>query len=289
MRGVHDCEFCKSEDLPLAERNNEKLLLGTSEIRVFSTQGEIYAAPTLIYHYVSVHHYEPPDEFVRALTEGPQPESREYFDRLKESMTAAVFGVAATAQNAPAGDPVAKPGTRHELDITSDSAPGWLPSTSQDPQVLVRTNDYFSALDQQQYQRAYAMMTEANRNLLSLAQFIRQNQEFHERSGPLVQRNILRITWTKDPAAAPFPGVYAAVDVAARFANVDRHCGYVVLYQGPSGGEFEVMREESNFIDNATAKAIERQQSGAFLDRSWAKLAANCPNYGATASPPSQP
>ena len=38
------------------------------------------------------------------------------------SMTAAVFGAAATAQNAPAGDPAAKPGTRHELNITSDSA-----------------------------------------------------------------------------------------------------------------------------------------------------------------------
>ena len=84
-----------------------------------------------------------------------------------------------------------------------------------------------------------------------------------------MQRNILRITWTKDPAAAPFPGVYVAVDIAAHFGNVDRHCGYVVLYQRPSGGEFEIMREESNFIDNATAEAIERQQSRAVLDRSW--------------------
>jgi hypothetical protein len=204
------------------------------------------------------------------------------------SMTTAVFGAAATAQNAPAGDPAAKPGTRHELNITSDSAPGWLPSSTQEQQVLERTDDYFSALDQQQYQRAYALTTEANRNLLPLAQFIRQNQQFHERSGPLVQRNILRITSTKDPAAAAFPGVYAAVDIAAHFGNVDRHCGYVVLYQRPSGGEFEIMREESNFIDNATAEAIERQQSRAVLDRSWAKLAANCPNYGATASPPSR-
>lgn len=145
------------------------------------------------------------------------------------------------------------------------------------------------ALDQQQYQRAYAMMTEANRNLLPLAQFIEQNQEFHERSGPLMQRNILKVSWTKDPAAAPFPGVYAAIDIATRFGTVDRHCDYVVLYQRPAGGEFEVMRQESNFIDNATAEAIERQQSRAVLDRSWAKLAANCPNYGSTVSPPSVP
>jgi hypothetical protein len=37
-----------------------------------------------VYHYVSVHHYKPPDEFVRALREGPLPSSPEYFERLKQ-------------------------------------------------------------------------------------------------------------------------------------------------------------------------------------------------------------
>ena len=53
-------------------------------IRVFGKDGLIYAAPTLLYHYVSVHHYRPPDEFVRALNEGPRPPSQEYFERLQE-------------------------------------------------------------------------------------------------------------------------------------------------------------------------------------------------------------
>jgi len=82
MRGIHECEFCR-DDSYYAERNGEMLLLGTSEIRVFSG-GEIYAAPTLIYHYVKSHNYRPPDEFIRALKEGPTPESPEYFDRLKK-------------------------------------------------------------------------------------------------------------------------------------------------------------------------------------------------------------
>jgi hypothetical protein len=99
-----------------------------------------------------------------------------------------------------------------------------------------------------------------------------------------MQRTILKVTWTKDPAAAPFPGVYAAIDIATHFVNVDRHCGYVVLCQRPSGGDFEVMRQESNFIDNTTAEKVERQQSRVALDKSWAALAGNCPNYGSTAS-----
>jgi hypothetical protein len=81
-RGGHDCEFCPSGSAYEAERRGQQLLLSTAEIRVLSPKGEIYAAPTLIYHYVAVHHYKPPDEFLQALREGPRPPSREYFDAL---------------------------------------------------------------------------------------------------------------------------------------------------------------------------------------------------------------
>lgn len=79
---IHECEFCPVGNWHNAERNGERLLLGTSEIRVFSPSGVIYAAPTLFYHYISVHHYCPPDDFLYALQEGPQPPSQEYKDRL---------------------------------------------------------------------------------------------------------------------------------------------------------------------------------------------------------------
>jgi len=82
-RGFHVCEFCLGGgNLYYAERKGERLKLGTAEIRVFSGQGHIYAAPNLIYHYVAVHHYRPPDEFLRALREGPRLPNREYFDEL---------------------------------------------------------------------------------------------------------------------------------------------------------------------------------------------------------------
>lgn len=81
-RGMHDCEFCPVGSARYFERNGHRLLLGTSEIRVFSRDGQIYAAPTLIYHYVAVHRYKPPDEFLQALREGPRPPSQEYFDTL---------------------------------------------------------------------------------------------------------------------------------------------------------------------------------------------------------------
>jgi hypothetical protein len=82
MRGWHDCEFCSRGGAPYAERNGQELLLGTSELRAFSRDGSIYAAPTLIYHYMAVHHYQPPDEFLQALCDGPKPPSPEYFCQL---------------------------------------------------------------------------------------------------------------------------------------------------------------------------------------------------------------
>jgi hypothetical protein len=54
-------------------------------------------------------------------------------------------------------------------------------ATRQCPRSIRKTNDYFAALDQEQYQRAHAMMAEINRNSLPLTQFIQQNHEFHQR------------------------------------------------------------------------------------------------------------
>jgi hypothetical protein len=59
-----------------------RLLLGSAEIRVFSNEGRIYAAPNLLFHYVCEHHYRPPKEFVQALRTGPRPPSQAYFDAL---------------------------------------------------------------------------------------------------------------------------------------------------------------------------------------------------------------
>jgi hypothetical protein len=80
--GMHDCEFCPTDTSNFVERNGEHLWLGSAEIRVFSETDRLYAAPNLIYHYVSVHRYKPPDEFVQALMAGPAPPSQQYFDRL---------------------------------------------------------------------------------------------------------------------------------------------------------------------------------------------------------------
>jgi hypothetical protein len=68
MRGYHVCEFCSKSPLTHVLRSGRQVILGSAEIWVPSTKGSIvYAAPDLIYHYVSEHHYRPPDGFIEAV------------------------------------------------------------------------------------------------------------------------------------------------------------------------------------------------------------------------------
>jgi hypothetical protein len=82
-RGLHACPWCGSNWGNEAQKGAESLLLGSAEIRVFSEQIQIYAAPTLIYHRVAAHQYRPPEEFLNALLNGSQPASREYLALLE--------------------------------------------------------------------------------------------------------------------------------------------------------------------------------------------------------------
>lgn len=63
--------------LPPEVREGQTAYFGAAEIRVIG-QTEIYAAPTLIYHFVVVHDYRPPKEFIDAVLNGPQPGSDEH-------------------------------------------------------------------------------------------------------------------------------------------------------------------------------------------------------------------
>jgi hypothetical protein len=84
-RGIHQCNICDPSMIVLASRNGEpRRLLGDAEIRVFAEDGRIYAAPTLIYHYVRAHEYKPPDEFLRAIRREPLPPTSPYLDQLRK-------------------------------------------------------------------------------------------------------------------------------------------------------------------------------------------------------------
>lgn len=68
-RGVHRCEFCTSKEHIYIEKDNKKCFLGNFEIWLPSVSEHIlYAAPSLVYHYISKHNYLPPLDFINSVT-----------------------------------------------------------------------------------------------------------------------------------------------------------------------------------------------------------------------------
>jgi hypothetical protein len=169
--------------------------------------------------------------------------------------------------------------TPHAINITSDSAPGWLPSADQERTASKTAEDFLDALDNGRAADAYALMADANKSGQPFPAFATNVAKFNALAGAVKARQVIKITWTKDPANAPTPGVYAAIDLTSRYAEIDRHCGFLILYQAPDGDPFRVMRQESNFMGNAEARRLEHEKSRAAVDALWIELSAHCPNY----------
>jgi len=77
FRGLHACSLCEG---------SEELLLIHSDINLFiPSEGCVFVAPGAIDHYIVEHMYKPPEEFLNALLNCPNPTSSLYDDALKKS------------------------------------------------------------------------------------------------------------------------------------------------------------------------------------------------------------
>jgi hypothetical protein len=72
--GYQDCEFCATKH---GHWHPDRRRIGNGEIRVLG-DGVAYAAPSMIAHYVAVHRYLPPAEFIDAVMNGPKADARVY-------------------------------------------------------------------------------------------------------------------------------------------------------------------------------------------------------------------
>lgn len=177
-------------------------------------------------------------------------------------------------------------GAPREVNVTSDSVPGWIPSVEQSQQAENAAHAYLAAEDSGDADAAYKFFAAINKSHTPFDDYKTNVARTQTELGAVVERRFVKVTWTKDSPNAPMPGIYAAIDIASRFANAERHCGYLILYQPDTGGDFQIMREESNFIKNSAFADIAHTKSQAEADAIWAQLSANCPNYPGTAAAP---
>jgi hypothetical protein len=88
-RGYHICEFCSKSPLTHTLGSGKQIILGSAEIWVPSKdKSVIYAAPDLVYHYVTEHRYLPPGGFVSAVlnaSESPEWDSNSECEKRMEA------------------------------------------------------------------------------------------------------------------------------------------------------------------------------------------------------------
>lgn len=125
-------------------------------------------------------------------------------------------------------------------------------TSAQEQAVERRSLAYYAAKDGHRFEDAYRMQSPSLTKLAPFERWRKDNESAQAGLGPVVRRDIQKVTWYKDPPNGQ-PGVYAASDFSSKFANADIHCGYLVWLQ-QSDGSFLLVREEENFIDKETEK-----------------------------------
>lgn len=69
-------------ETPKTTYNGQTRRVGYYELRVWGQDGKVYAAPSLIFHYMNEHNYEPPKEFINAVMSSDDPDNEDYYNRL---------------------------------------------------------------------------------------------------------------------------------------------------------------------------------------------------------------
>jgi hypothetical protein len=148
----------------------------------------------------------------------------------------------------------------------------WAPSAQQSAGARDTATAFWSATDWGESAAAYAMLAPDLRSTQTAAQFATLARDFALISGAVTERTVTHINWSQNPEGAA-PGIYVAIDYTARYENIDRYCGFIVLRQPRADTPFEITRIEETFLDNPTA-----QRMGADADAFWTRtLQESCP------------
>lgn len=165
-------------------------------------------------------------------------------------------------------------------------SPAFTPSPALAQSAMTRLRAYLRETDAGHYPAAYGMLSDTLRQMQTQEAWSTAVRGFNAQAGAVRDHRVGQITWGRDPQGAPAPGIYVVVDIVSHYANIQRHCGYVVLYQPPAGGEFQVMRSVSVYIPDSQAANYDAPGSTAGVDAIWAEMTQQCPNYEAAAAAP---
>lgn len=129
--------------------------------------------------------------------------------------------------------------------------------TADDQRKVSALSEQFLEIRRKGDAAAAKAMFDPTSSYADMAAWSRDTAAFNGLSGPEIKRAITRVSWFENPASAPSPGVYAAVDYIREFQNVKTACGFVVWRRQADGG-WRIDREQLRYLTAAQEAAIKR-------------------------------
>jgi len=138
------------------------------------------------------------------------------------------------------------------------AAPAWQPTSTQKARVEELSKAYFADKDAARYRQAWERMGPGMQKQWTFEQWRDASADSMARAGAMQQRELRKVTIYRSSQSGT-PGTYAAVDFTGRTANADTYCAYLVWTE-QADGSFLLLREEENFIYNATSARLTSDQ-----------------------------
>jgi Protein of unknown function (DUF4019) len=132
-------------------------------------------------------------------------------------------------------------------------AADYAPGAADTAEMQRLSAEYLGHLDRGEYEKAHAMYSAEMRAMAPLREWRKFVSESAAAWGALERRDQANVTWYLDPANAPRPGLYVAVDYVSRYANLAQHTEFLVWYRELEGMPFVLARHEINAVDKKSA------------------------------------
>jgi cytochrome c551/c552 len=133
-------------------------------------------------------------------------------------------------------------------------APSTPPTADDERHVRDLTLAYLSAKDGNDFDAAFAMVAEENRQFMREDNWRPPRWAFKVAGGTPTRRDVVRITWYDNPAGAP-PGRYVAADFRGDYQHAGFYCGYVMWIR-QADGSYLILREEEGQLSPGDAARI---------------------------------
>jgi hypothetical protein len=109
------------------------------------------------------------------------------------------------------------------------------------------TTHWLDLLDEGKADESFDLLTPIFQSNLTRPSWRESVMDSKAKLGKLLSRRLRRVVWYENPANAPLPGTYVAVEFDSDYERTQQHFQYVMLHS-QRGEPFKVMRHETTML-----------------------------------------